>query len=499
MDSVDTNNKHHWLTPNRLIWGISLIGVAVFQALTGPRPLDDSYITFRYARNIIAGLGFVYNPGELVQGTTTPLYTLLLAFFSILFGADSLPIISFAIALIADILNTWFLFRIARYFLKHEVAALILAVVFLLQPLRLNVATGGMETSLFILLLLIMYDCYFLRQKMYLAAVFGSLAILTRPDAVLAVGLVFLHALWKDRNAAFKAALLGAAILAPWYIWATWYFGSPIPFSIIAKSSAYQGYTVAATLTLLLTFLGTGTIGPYQELIIIFPGLILAIFLVIFGIRWAIKENRESFIVIAYPFLYYFVMTVKRAPVFFSWYYLPLMPGFLLLFFGAFLHLFSNNHQARKRYQQEVIVGILGLILIIFPALLMQFFPGWSDARLAETLYHQASTAVQAQTSNKLVYAPDIGVIGWNLDKARILDPVGLVSPISVHYMDRFQGTDSVTIAMVKDLKPDFVIAREGFIADIIKNPDFQAHYQLIWQKSDPNHRDQKVVVYERK
>jgi len=40
---------------------------------------DDPFITFRYAQNLRAGLGFVYNPGERILSTTTPLYTLLLA------------------------------------------------------------------------------------------------------------------------------------------------------------------------------------------------------------------------------------------------------------------------------------------------------------------------------------------------------------------------------------------------------------------------------------
>ena len=41
---------------------------------------DDPYITYRYARNIIAGEGFVYNPGENILSTTAPLYALILAF-----------------------------------------------------------------------------------------------------------------------------------------------------------------------------------------------------------------------------------------------------------------------------------------------------------------------------------------------------------------------------------------------------------------------------------
>ena len=40
---------------------------------------DDAFITFRYARNLALGHGFVYNPGEWVLGTTAPAFGLLLA------------------------------------------------------------------------------------------------------------------------------------------------------------------------------------------------------------------------------------------------------------------------------------------------------------------------------------------------------------------------------------------------------------------------------------
>ena len=42
---------------------------------------DDAFITFRYAENLAASNGFVYNLGEKVLGTSTPFFTLLLAFF----------------------------------------------------------------------------------------------------------------------------------------------------------------------------------------------------------------------------------------------------------------------------------------------------------------------------------------------------------------------------------------------------------------------------------
>ena len=40
--------------------------------------LDDAFITFRYATNLVDHGQFVFNPGENVLATTTPLYALLL-------------------------------------------------------------------------------------------------------------------------------------------------------------------------------------------------------------------------------------------------------------------------------------------------------------------------------------------------------------------------------------------------------------------------------------
>jgi len=37
--------------------------------------VDDAFITFRYAANIANGNGLVYNLGERVLGTSTPLFT----------------------------------------------------------------------------------------------------------------------------------------------------------------------------------------------------------------------------------------------------------------------------------------------------------------------------------------------------------------------------------------------------------------------------------------
>ncbi len=45
---------------------------------------DDPFITFRYAQNLLAGNGLVYNLDERVLSTTTPLFAIWLAFLGIL-------------------------------------------------------------------------------------------------------------------------------------------------------------------------------------------------------------------------------------------------------------------------------------------------------------------------------------------------------------------------------------------------------------------------------
>nr|MBK7068484.1 hypothetical protein [Deltaproteobacteria bacterium] len=42
---------------------------------------DDAFISFRYARNLVGGMGLVFNPGERVEGYSNFLWTVLLAAF----------------------------------------------------------------------------------------------------------------------------------------------------------------------------------------------------------------------------------------------------------------------------------------------------------------------------------------------------------------------------------------------------------------------------------
>jgi Gpi18-like mannosyltransferase len=166
---------------------LSLLGVIGIQVIYGKRTYDDAFITYRYARNISQGLGFVYNLDKHVLGTTTPLYTLLLVLVARLIGAYSIPKAAFIFGSIADALNVWLVYLISRSIFKNRLVAIIVAMTFLLQPLRIDVASGGMETPLFLTFLLLMYKSYLMKLRFWWTSIWMALAFLTRPDALIAI------------------------------------------------------------------------------------------------------------------------------------------------------------------------------------------------------------------------------------------------------------------------------------------------------------------------
>src|SRR5918912_119366 len=84
------------------LWLLVPAGAALMaRLLTGPHPIDDAYITFRYARNLATGLGLVYNPGEWVLGTTAPGWAMLLG-LGYRLGLTDLPWLATSISAVWD-------------------------------------------------------------------------------------------------------------------------------------------------------------------------------------------------------------------------------------------------------------------------------------------------------------------------------------------------------------------------------------------------------------
>jgi hypothetical protein len=328
------------------------------------------------------------------------------------------------IGLLADCLSAWLIFRLARTAFRDDVPAILLSVAWVIHPFRLSIAGGGMEAPLVTVFLLLSFERLVIRRALVEGAVGSTLAVLTRPDAVIALGPMFAYLLWRDRPYALKASALAAGLALPWILWATSTFGSAVPNSLVAKTAAYQ-FSPLVGIYFILPFLATGTIGQFTITPLLVAGSILVGTVLAFGIFQTARHDPRFVPLVIYAPLFIVVMALANAPMFFPWYYYPILPS-LLFTIAAFAWFFPVPSLGTRRV---VVVVILTAALVV-PAWLITFAPSWPLSRERESAYFDACQFLQKSASaGEVILAPDIGVLGWCLPQMEILDPIGLVSP----------------------------------------------------------------------
>ena len=202
---------------------------------------DDAYITYRYARNIVQGDGFVYNIGESVLGTSTPLYTLLLALLGLMSGQQM-----HAISLIIGAISLW-VASATLYWLGKDCgrwSAAAIALVF--SSSAFLISSVGMET-LFLLALMLLSLRSYVSGKSIQAGILLGLLTLTRYECILFATLLGVHS-WHQRKRAPTWLLATALVCLPWFVYAWSTFGHVIPHSALTKladHAAGHGYPFA--------------------------------------------------------------------------------------------------------------------------------------------------------------------------------------------------------------------------------------------------------------
>jgi hypothetical protein len=469
--------------------------VLIVQAPREAAVFDGAFITFRYARNIALSRGFSTNPGPPVLGTITPLFTAILAFIASLGDSASIPSAAFAIAVAADCVSAWFIFRLARTAFDDDTTAILLAATWAVLPLRLSIAGGGMEASLFTLLLLVSFERLVIARALVLGPLFAALALLTRPDAAIALAPIFAYLILRDRPFSVKASALLVALITPWAVWATYRFGSPIPNSLVAKAVAYSFFPGFAA-DFILPFLGTWTVGQYAITPLLIAASILGTGVIAIGLFHTARRLPAFIPLIIYGPLFLTIMAVANAPMFFPWYYYPILPS-LLFAIGSFAWFLPVPSLAARR-------GVLALTLaatVVVPAFLMRSFPSWPLSREREHAYSDASIFLQTRVqSGDVLLAPDIGVLGWWLPDVEILDPIGLVSPGALAYLPRRPQGPAIPAELVWASKPDYIVALEQYVTPFLTpSPQFALDYRLVWSKPVTiAGRTQELLVYSR-
>jgi len=172
---------------------VCLAGLVGHELLYGLCVQDDTFISLRYAANLVAGEGLVYNPGDPVEGYTNFSWTLLLA-AAIAMGAN--PVMaSVAGGIVASAALAWAGWRLAvKAGVSPWTALLVPALLAADVGLALE-SVQGLESAFFSLLLALALGAAIDEAEDAArppwAALWIALAVLTRPEGVLALGLIF--------------------------------------------------------------------------------------------------------------------------------------------------------------------------------------------------------------------------------------------------------------------------------------------------------------------
>ncbi len=146
------------------------------------------------------------------------------------------------------------LWTVARRFQYGRFAAVALVAFLALDAKTIDFTTNGMETGF--LLLFVAYTLWAMlvcreRQWLHLGLAWGAL-MWTRPDSFLYIGLLSAGLFFFNDVARtgltrgqwlklfLQAGVVCTLVYLPWFSWAWWYYGTPVPHTITAKGGDYM-------------------------------------------------------------------------------------------------------------------------------------------------------------------------------------------------------------------------------------------------------------------
>jgi len=463
-----------------LAWAFAVVAMAVpllYAMITG-HVWEDYFITFKFSRNLWEGHGLVHWPGVRVHGFTSPLGVLLPSICYGITGATSyLP----GLWLFRLLMSCAFAFGgiiflgIFRRAGMAPWARGFFAVFYLFDAKSVMFSVNGMETALMLFFVALSIDAATSGKRnawVWLGCAWGGL-MLTRPDScvfVAAIGLVDAVAnrsRWRTHILfLLKAALLCALIYLPWFCWVWWYYGSPIPHTIIAKAGAGLSGSLLNTILLCLRrppALSAIFMPPYA-----FFGpwpttaqVTTWILAVVGAAYWLIPNGDPLGRRLSAIFLLLAVY-LGQMPFAFPWYFPPVA----VLGYGVVVCATVDLVKRLSLGDGERRVGIL--LLTPFAAvtcilLLMSSVQMYHQQRIIESGVRTGIGRYLAENAapDDRVYLECLGYIGY-FSERRMLDFPGLCTP-EVARLRKDRGLTMATI--VPELKPEWLVLR-GYEAD---------------------------------
>ncbi|MEW6366872.1 MAG: hypothetical protein AB1714_19770 [Acidobacteriota bacterium] len=440
------------LVPAALLFVVSCGVRMPFMAAT----TDDAFITYRYVESIVGGAGFVYNPGERVLGVTTPLYTLLLSLLALL-GLSPLsagPWLNvIADSLVAPIL--------ARRCAGAGAAPAATGwrfgpVLYALSPINAFWSASGMETGLFCCATALALF-YYERSKYNASAIACAVAFLLRVDAAILIVVLLVHFAVARRRVPWKPLAVFLAAAGPWLVFATLYFGHPVPNSVLAKAALPKtGIADAALYVLAMGFLHAG-----DALGIVM--LLSAVYAVLFDER----ARWSAWTVYAIAYMAAYTLSLSQLH---PWYYPPAYVGYAVAA-GAGLDLACDRLRP-GRWRRPVTAAMAVLLALNLVVTLREKL---RDQVALGTYLRSTGIAVrEIAPAGSTLFLKDIGYLGY-YSQLHIHDFAGLVTP----GLTAFRAKEDF-LGALRQVRSDYALLASDLAASLDRDPWFRTQYRVV-------------------
>jgi hypothetical protein len=500
--------------------GLGYLAVELYLVGRPGFPLDDSWIHLQFARNLAAGQGLCYNPGEPVTGSTAPLWTALLALLFLLPGSVILWAELLGLALyVAGVDATWRLGRALG--LGRGLAALAAGLTLATGPLLWS-AVSGMEVPLFVLLSLWGMLLHVAERtealapaaegrdggaRLPLALPVLALAVLARPEGALLLALAVVDRLlvaraarppWRSLATGLVLALL---VLAGPLLYYRWAGGSFLPTTFAVKGGGPP--RLLPNLQYLYVVLGIlFRDQPYMTLLAGAGAVRLAA-------RLGTRRDRgllPLLWVAGLPLAYSLVSPVGRGLIAgnFGRYYFPLLPPLALLGVAGL----APAAAALERIAGRIGPGARRPAAAIAAALLLWPTLGSALAgarRLAQNVANVEDSDVAVAhwlaprlDARAVLAVNDIGALKYLLPN-RVVDLVGIASPELRREVTRAARAGvpwgRAMLEAVERRRPDYVVIFPSWFPDLAADARFRPVHRLAVPDNVTMGGDE-IVVY---